>query len=243
VKSIDVKTTQNVTITYDLANLLSRFLAWFIDIIVIGVVYVILFSFLSFIVSDEQIIGILIYLIFMPIFFFYSLAWEWFSNGYSLGKYLLKIKVLKLNGAPLNFTDCLLRWSFRMIDIYFSLGAIAASLINSTDHGQRLGDIVANTTVVKLGSKMNISLDDILKIKTIDNYSPIYPGVKRLNEDEMLLIKRVIERSNKYSNKAHAQALQLASQKMARFLELKDVPDDARQFLSTCIRDYIVLTR
>ncbi len=242
-KHIEIKTTQNVIISYELANVFNRFFAWLIDLLIIGVSYVIILVVFSAFSMLSGASDVLVYLIIMPIFFFYALAFEWFTHGYSPGKKMLRIRVVKLNGTPLSFVDVVLRWCFRMVDIYFSLGAIAAALINSTDFSQRIGDIVAHTVVIKMGSGMNISLADIQKIKTLSDYTPVYPGVKKLDESDMLLIKKVLERSNKFDNPAHVQALQMAAQKMARFLELDDVPENENLFLSTCIKDYIVLTR
>lgn len=242
-KTIDIRTTQNVAISYELASLSNRVFAWLIDMVIIIIAYLMLFAASGLFLSSENSLVVAWYLLFLPVFFFYTLVWEWATGGSTPGKMAMKIRVVRLDGRPLSFTDHLLRWSFRMVDIYFSLGSIAITLINSTDWCQRLGDMIANTSVIRLQSSLSISLKDILHIKTRDNYDPVYQRVKYLEEEDMLLVKKVLERHSKFPNESHHQALQLAAQKMARFLQLNDVPENEREFLNTCIRDYIVLTR
>lgn len=242
-KSIDIRTTQNVTIAYEMASLLNRIIAWFIDLVIIIVAIIILSIFFNFIFSSGETLGVMFRLVILPLFFFYTLIWEWSTSGATPGKMAMRLRVVRLDGKPLSFMDHILRWSFRVVDIYFSLGAMAVVLINSSDNSQRLGDLVSNTTVIRKSSSLSIELQDILKIKTLENYEPKYPDVKRLDEEDMLLVKRVIERYMKHRNPAHRQSLELAAQKMARYLGLNDVPDQPEKFLNTCIRDYIVLTR
>lgn len=241
-KSIDIRTTQNVTIAYEMATVVNRVIAWFIDIVIIFMVSFILLLIFGAVLSYTQ-IEIAYGLLIIPFFFFYTLIWEWATSGSTPGKMAMRLKVVRLDGKPLSFMDHILRWSFRMVDIYFTLGAMAVVLINSTEFAQRLGDVVSNTTVIRRSSSLSIELRDILKIKTIGEYEPLYPNVRLLEEEDMLLVKRVIERNLKYRNDAHRQSLELTAQKMARYLGLNEVPGTPEKFLNTCIRDYIVLTR
>jgi len=242
-KSIDIRTTQNVTIAYEMASLMNRIIAWFIDLVIIVVAIIVISMLTNLITSSGDAMILVAGLIIVPLFFFYTLIWEWSTSGATPGKMAMRLQVVRLDGKPLSFMDHVLRWSFRMVDIYFSLGAMAIVLINLSDYAQRLGDLMSNTTVIRKSSSLSVDLNDILKIKSLDNYEPKYPDVKKLDEEDMLLIKRVIERYLKHRNPAHRQSIELAAQKMAKFLGLNDVPDQPEKFLNTCIRDYIVLTR
>jgi uncharacterized RDD family membrane protein YckC len=242
-KSIEIKTSQNVLLEYELASLRDRILALLLDLVcitvIIGILSFILFSLFGVYGYMETVSSIIIF----SVFLFYTLAFEVFNNGQSLGKKALRIRVIKTTGEKAVFYDYAGRWIFRMIDIYFSFGAIASMLIASSAKAQRIGDIVSNTTVIKLVPSVTLYLDDILRIQSRENYQPVYSQVKQLSEKDVLLIKSTLDRSKKYNNDAHDEAIELLVARLKSVLDIKDeVPNTAR-FLQTIINDYIVLTR
>ncbi|HXU28785.1 MAG TPA: RDD family protein, partial [Bacteroidia bacterium] len=123
---ITVHTTQNIDIDYELGGLGERILARLIDFAVF-IPFVIVFMFLSVSVSQT---GLTIYaLIVLIIYTFYDLLFEVFFNGQSIGKRVMKIKVISLDGARPKFSQFLLRWLFRMVD--FSLTGGLCALITA----------------------------------------------------------------------------------------------------------------
>lgn len=56
--------------------------------------------------------------------------------------------------------------------------------------GQRLGDLAANTTVIKL--KQDIKLEEIIIPQTAQNYEVKFPQVSLLSENDIQIIKDVI---------------------------------------------------
>jgi len=241
-RTIEINTTQNVTIEYELASFRDRFFGFFIDFWILNFGLLLLFLF-WFWIGGQQTVNYFLYLVLLPIYIFYSLASEIWMNGQTLGKKAIGIKVAKLNGKQPVISDYLIRWAFRLVDIWFSSGTIAAVMVNSTLRGQRLGDMLANTTVIKVRSSLNIEIADVLRINTRENYEPQYPQVRSLNESDMLLIKSVIERTKKYNNTAHKEALDMLVQKLRIVLDISETPKDKIAFLKTLLNDYIVLTR
>ena len=242
--SIEIVTSQNVPIEYELAGLRDRALAFLLDfVIIIGAMIIlrIIIAIMSLTSMDAMIY--LTFFLLVPVFFFYSLCMEIFCDGRSVGKMALRIKVVKLNGSEVTLSDYFIRWMFRMVDIYFSLGSIAAMLVGSSEKGQRMGDIVANTTVIRLNPKHVMNLTDLLRIGTIESYTPKFPEVKQLTEEDMLTVKAVIERYNKFPNDAHFQALELTAKTIATHLNLAKIPVNRAEFLQVVLRDYVVLTR
>jgi len=242
-KGIEIKTTQNVLLEYELATLRDRIIAFLLDLVCIGIAMIvgslIFYSLFSVYGFMQTVASILI----ICIFLFYSLAFEVFNNGQSLGKKVMRIRVIKITGEKANFYDYAGRWIFRMIDIYFSLGAIASMLIASSSKAQRIGDIVSSTAVIKLSPTVNLYLNDILKIQSRETYQPVYAQAKQLAEEDVILIKSTIDRFKKYKNDAHVEAVIQLTARVKSILEIKDsTPDDVR-FLQTVINDYIVLTR
>lgn len=202
----------------------------------------ILFLFVSF-VEGVQGTSILDMIFLLPIFFFYSLALESMMDGQTIGKRAMGIKVVKLTGREPILNDYLIRWTFRMLDIWGSLGMVASLLIGSSPKRQRLGDIVANTTVIRINSSMNLRFEDINRIKSLDNYEVSYPGVRQFSEQDMLLIKTALNRFNRYPNDAHRTALNEVLKIVMEKLQIQQRPPKPLQFLKTVINDYIVLTR
>lgn len=241
-ETIDIVTTQNVTIQYALASVRDRILSFFIDIIVLGVcVLLLILLFSSTIPGDGY--EYAQYLIIFPFFIFYSLAQEIILDGQSIGKRLMNLKIVKLTGKEPTMSDYLIRWAFRFIDIWFSLGSIAVMLISSTNRQQRLGDLLANTAVIKLNPWATVNLNEILSIHSIATYQPKYPEVKKYTEADMLFVKQALERLRNFNNMAHREAIIHLADKMASQLGLPEPPKNKMEFLKTLLNDYVVLSR
>ena len=242
-RTIEITTTQNVTIEYELATLRDRFFAYFIDWLIIIAVCVFLSTLLLVafeVFNSGSVVGFL-----MPvgIFILYQVFSEIFANGQSWGKKAIGIKVVRLDGKEPSVSDFLLRAVFHIVDTVISFGVMAALLVSSSAKSQRLGDMTANTTVIKTKYSLLFRLEDILKINTLDDYEPTYPEVRRLSEHDMLLIKSIISRYQKYRNKAHQEVVDELVENLSQQLDLIKTPVDKIGFLRTLIRDYIVLTR
>jgi hypothetical protein len=165
------------------------------------------------------------------------------SNGQSWGKRALGIRVVRLDGREPGFGDYFLRAVFHLIDSLLSAGILAALLISTSGKNQRLGDMTANTTVIRARHYQRFKLCDILKISTLGEYQPHYTAVRKLSEQDLLLVKNAIGRYQSFPNAAHQQAINELSQKLKDILEIDEIPRDKIAFLKTLIRDYIVLTR
>jgi len=145
---IEITTTQNITIHYELASVWERSIAFVVDLIILSVSSLILYGIFSAIFYGLN--DILVYLTLLPIIVLYSLCFELFNNGQSIGKMALKLRVIRIDGEKTSFTNYLMRWMFRLFDIYGSFGGIAVLGITASTNNQRTGDLLANTVVVTL---------------------------------------------------------------------------------------------
>jgi len=234
-----------VTITYELASAVDRIIAFIIDGLI--KVLVLLLSSLFFAVLPHSITRhidtFFVYLFYVPMVMLPLLIMESTMNGQTFGKRAMKIKVVKLNGRQPVFYDYLLRWVFRLVDVYGTMGIVGSVMVASTEYAQRIGDIVSNTTVVRVSNKLNITLKDVLNIDSIQSYAPVYPQVRHFREEDIVLIKHAIERFQKHHNKAHREALNELAAKIRQRLDLEEEQGEVIPFLRTIIKDYIVLTR
>ena len=240
---VEINTAQNVTIQYEIPTLLERILAYIIDALLLWISIGLVSAFfgLAFEWSQTREYAVLSSMII--IFLFYNLISEIWLDGQTLGKKLMKIKTVKLDGREMKMNDYLVRWAFRSLDIYLSIGSLALMLISSTEKNQRMGDILSNTVVIKQHPALKLDVNDILKMRSSNEYIPIYPLVTRLTEEDMLLVKNVFDRVKKYPNPAHQQALEELCKKVATILDLNKMPADKLGFIKAIINDYVVLTR
>lgn len=242
-KSIELQTTQNVTINYQLALLRDRIFAFILDVIIIVMAVLFIGAIAIEWLVDPEWSTEFSFLVLSPISTFYTLAFESLNNGKTVGKMVLGIQVVRVDGKPMRFNDYLLRWVFRMLDIWFSSGAIAVIAISSTDKSQRLGGMLSNSTVVKSNPGLQLTLGDILKINTTTEHTPQYPEVRHFREEDMLLVKQSLDRYHKFRNKAHREAIELLTTRMCEQLGIEVEPSDKVAFLRGLIKDFIVLTR
>ena len=251
-KTISIRTSQNVTIDYELPSTFLRIIAWVIDLVLLSATIGILTFVFMWVIAvmgwSSLIQTLFVYLILVPIWFFYSLFCEIMFNGQSVGKRAMGIRVIKLNGDIASLSDYFMRWAFRMVDIMFSFGTLATLFITGTEKGQRLGDILAGTTVVKVKSTQHVNMKELLNIRSFKNYEPTYERVTVFSEEDMLAIKTILNRSSRFpKQKDTYQLLQKtaisAAKKMDISVEKFTSPQQTKQFLHTVLQDYIVLTR
>ncbi len=249
-KTIDITTTQKVTIEYELAGLRDRFLAYLIDNMIISAMW--LFAYLifsaafynEFILDENEGSQSLIYIM-LPIFTFilYHFLSELLMDGQSIGKKAVGIKVIKLNGKEATPSDYFIRALFHFIDTFLSMHVLGAIMVLSTDKSQRLGDLAANTAVIKIKFNLRFRLEDILKINSLADYEPQFPDVRQFTEQDMLLIKSVVARNRQFNNSSHREVVNTLVRDLMLKLDIVEPPKDKIHFLKTLIKDYIVLTR
>ena len=246
-KSIEITTTQNVTIEYELAQLRERVLAFLLDVVLVLIAYFIAFQLILLFASSDVFnsmgwqvtLGILPFML----FFGYNILFEILRIGQTPGKMAMGIKVVRLDGKEPEWSDVVLRSTLHLVDTIFSV-VIGALLIKTTDKCQRLGDMSANTTVIKIsGTQSRFKLQDILSISSLDTYEPVYPQVRNLAEKDMIFIKNVITRSQRYPNYAHEAVVEDLVSHLMPILDIEQRPLNRIEFLKTLLRDYIVLTR
>lgn len=244
-KTIEITTTQNVTIEYELAFLRERALAWLLDMVIMGIGYVMLLFLLRPLYSESGVdTGVLLLLFPILAYFLYNVFFEIWNQGQTPGKKTMNIKVVRLDGKDPEWSDVVLRSILQLVDWMFSAGVVGALLIKTTVKSQRFGDMAANTTVIKLyGSRFAFRLEDILNIYSLERYQPVFPEVRRLSESDMIFIKKVLSRHQHFPNAAHQEVVEALVTRLLPLVGQETRPASDIEFLKTLLRDYIVLTR
>lgn len=169
---LQINTTQNVKIKFTAVGAGERLLAFLIDW-AIKVGYLILINrFFGAFDNMDQWSQIAINTVLSFPVMFYTLALESLLEGQTIGKRILKIKVVKIDGYQASFADYVIRWFFRIVDIYV-LGLGFFIILFSKKH-QRLGDMVAGTAVITLKDNVKISHTILENLKkTINQAMPM----------------------------------------------------------------------
>ena len=186
---------------------------------------------------------ILFYVLITPVLMMYHFLFEVYNDGQTIGKRLMNIKVVSLHGRKPAIADLFLRWIFRMIDVTFSVGIIGLVSMLSTIKSQRIGDIIANTTVINLKGG-----NQVIDLKSIENISDAehevaFPSITMYNDTDMLLVKDVIKRMNRNPNVVNRDIAQKLALKIKNDLGLSNVGMTSVKFLEQVLIDYIILTR
>ncbi|MBT8261215.1 MAG: RDD family protein [Bacteroidia bacterium] len=231
-----IETAQNVNIRQNVAGVGDRILAYLVDSIIIGIYIIIMVILFSWLEMDDDLSFIVIMTVGLPVFL-YHLLFEMFWNGQSPGKRVMKLRVVKVDGSKPAFSNYLIRWLMRIVDLTLTSGALALVTILLNGKGQRLGDIAATTTVIS--EKPTMSLAQTLLVDIPEDYEPMYPQVTVFNDNEMQTIKSVYNDAKYDGN--HNVILKLAA-KVSDVMEIK-YEGSPMAFVNKVIQDYNFYTQ
>lgn len=242
---LQINTTQNVNINFTAASVGERILAYIIDWIIkiayIIVTYQITFNLLEvdkMIVDMDQWSQIAIYATFYLPVIFYTLIFETLLDGQTLGKRILKIKVVKIDGYQASLADFVIRWIFRIVDLNMMSGVVALVAIITSPKNQRLGDMTAGTAVINLKSNVNISHTILEELE--DAYQPTYPNVIKLSDNDARIIKETFITAK--ASRDFPTLIKLRK-KIIEVVDIKVVNQTDTEFIDTILKDYNYYTQ
>lgn len=232
--NIRIETTQNVDIEYEVASVGDRILATLLDYLFF-LAYILLIGVLAAIIGTDFLDSLaIISLIVLPILL-YDLLCETFLQGRSFGKIIMKIKVVKIDGTQATFGSYLLRWLLRIVDTRLFGGVIALVAILANGKGQRVGDMAAGTTVIKM--KQKVQLSDTILNKAVPDYTLVFTQVSKLTDNDIAIIKDVMKVCLKSgNNEALSKLASKTKETMGVTINMPDI-----QFLNTVLQDYSYL--
>lgn len=160
---VKVRTPEGVVFSQMLAGPVTRFLAWLVDLTcILGLLMT-----LGFVLAPLQFLspglaaaaGTLGYFV---ISIGYGMACEWQWRGQTVGKRLFRLRVVDVEGLRLQFHQIVTRNLLRFVDslplFYFAGGLVCWF----NPKRQRLGDIAANTIVIRYPRLNEPDLDQLL---------------------------------------------------------------------------------
>ena len=237
--TIAFQTNQNVTLEFLPASIGDRILAFLLDSLIMGA-WVLLGSLLigkligGEIMDSNLTISLYLLFIALPVMF-YSLLSEIFMNGQSIGKKVLGLRVVRVDGTPTTISDYLLRWLLRLVDVWVLSGMIGLVTM-AIFSGQRLGDRAAKTAVVKL--RAPVKLVDLLPTQNeYPDYEVTFPQALLLSDRDITTIRKVIRKTQQH------RTFDLLAQTAEQVKQVTSIQTDLDDwvFLNTLVQDHTVL--
>jgi uncharacterized RDD family membrane protein YckC len=246
--SVKLDTGFNIEVDFPLSPFHRRFFAYIIDALVMFLYWKLAWALLGLVVpADATNSGWISILVGLPILAYYPVM-EILTNGQTVGKKILGIRVITMDGGQASVSQYILRWMFRTADFptwifaaiwsgslpwYSSIlvfSGVACVIISK--RSQRIGDIVAGTIVIFLRSKT--SWQDTVFTEVEPDYKPRYPQVMQMSDKDLNSLKMIIETVKKNNN--HELAFRIAERIKWKLNMQGD--QDAQDFLETLLKDY-----
>ncbi|RKU27264.1 RDD family protein [Candidatus Poribacteria bacterium] len=153
-EQLSIETPEQIDLSFQKAGIGSRFYAALIDTGLLTLIALVgYYVNRNFIMELGETLGnwlgALGGIIVFALFWGYYMVFEVTTNGQSLGKRALGLRVIKEGGYPIGFADSAIRNLVRLADFlpFFYGAGLLAMLINKD--WRRLGDLAAGTLVVK----------------------------------------------------------------------------------------------
>jgi uncharacterized RDD family membrane protein YckC len=158
---LNIDTPEQVHLRFNVAGIGSRFVAVLLDMLVIVAIYVIeIFVFLAIAATFPQagshtelntagkwFLAFIIFFQFL-LYWGYFALFEAFWHGQTLGKRVMKLRVIKDSGRQITFFESLARNLLRLIDYLPGLYLVGVITMLCNKLNKRLGDFAAGTLVI-----------------------------------------------------------------------------------------------
>jgi uncharacterized RDD family membrane protein YckC len=204
----------------------------------------------------------IVLLLILPIMI-YHVVLEITMNGQSVGKKIMGLRIVNENGGRASISQFIIRWLLRISDVWivsliFFLAAspqfdqnlertliiLAAFaflitdivLVVSSKKGQRIGDILAHTILIRTNART--SIEETVFQEVADTYTPSFPQIMQLSDKDINAIKSILETAKK---KGDFNMAATASEKIKAHLKI-DSPMSPFDFLEILLKDYNYLS-
>ncbi|MBI3882218.1 MAG: RDD family protein [Verrucomicrobia bacterium] len=161
--TLQIRTPEGIAFSLLLAGPVTRFLAWLVDVGIVIAATVLINSVAGILgVLSPDFAQALAVLLFFGLQIGYGIGAEWWWRGQTVGKRLLRLQVMDAAGLRLHFSQIVIRNLLRFVDglpAFYLVGGLACLI---SKRAQRLGDLAANTIVIRNPKVAQPDLDQLL---------------------------------------------------------------------------------
>ena len=224
-------TSQNVRVETRQAVFMLRLLSGLIDVFVMMGITWIVFGYMLPVIS---MMGDFAAFLVVLVITMYPFIMEALFHGQTVGKMVLKLKVVRVEGEAPSLGDFFLRWALLPVD-YILLPPVTLCLFVFSDRSQRLGDMASGTMVIRTERSVNrmVRLYDFYMEGS--GYVPVFHFAQNLTEGQAEAIHSVL---TSYNSSAYLQINNLAQRVIAVCGPPPNSNIDTRQYLHQVWRDY-----
>lgn len=208
--TIPIATTHHVDIAFQAAPVSSRMLAAIIDLVLFVASMAFMYAIAAPLQSISNGSGVVDYvLVGLYILLFVGIVLapflqEAFLDGQTIGKKVLGIRVMSLDGSSPSMGAFFTRWLTGLIELFASVGVIGLVSVVMTKYSQRIGDLVAGTVVVQVPKGVNVRS---LRVETGPHHVVMFPGVRLLSDEDIRVIRDVLHASQSGLDKGVANQM------------------------------------
>ncbi len=230
---LKIKTPEGIEFSFRLAGPVTRFLAWIVDLACIAAGA----SLVGTVLGLANLVSLdlsraLVVLSYFVLSIGYGVATEWFWRGQTVGKRLLRLRVMDERGLRLQFSQIVIRNLLRFIDMlpaFYLVGGLACLF---SKRSQRLGDFAANTIVVRNPKLAEPDLDQLAlgKFNSLRNHPHLEARLRQLvSPDEARIVLQALIRRDDFDDAARVE---LFAELAAHFRSLVAFPPEAVEAIS-----------
>ena len=158
-----IKTPEGIEFSLQPAGPVPRCMAWIVDIFCVSVLTMVVNYVVGLFAIFGQGVGMALKIFsFFAIQIGYGMFCEWFFRGQTIGKRLLRLRVVDTQGLRLKPDQVVLRNLLRIADLLPGLYLVGGLVSWFNRRGQRLGDIAANTMVIRQPKVFEPNLEQIM---------------------------------------------------------------------------------
>jgi uncharacterized RDD family membrane protein YckC len=228
VSSLQIRTPEGIVFSQILAGPVARFLAWFIDLLAIGAAMMLIGYFVALLGVISPGLGTALSTFsYFIISIGYGITCEWVWRGQTIGKRLFRLRVVDAEGLRLQFNQIVTRNLLRFVDMlpfFYAVGGIACWFHPKC---QRLGDIAANTIVIRQPRVSEPDLDQLLagKFNSLRQFPHLVARLRqRVSPAEAALALHALVRRDEFEPAAR---IELFASLALHFQAKSDFPAEA----------------
>lgn len=229
-----IRTPEGIEFSLLPAGPVIRCVAWVTDFFCMGAISFILVKLIGLFSIFSLGLGSALQIIcFFVVQIGYGIVLEWLWRGQTVGKRLMRLRVVDVQGLKLRPNQVILRNLLRVVDIlplFYCLGGLVCWF---NRRAQRLGDIAANTMVIRQPKVKEPDLDQLLagKFNSLREYPHLAARLKqRITPPEAAIALQALLRREELDAKAR---ITLFDEIAARLQAMVEFPPEALEGLTS----------